>query len=59
MNTIENLLVFRCPCCEHLTTLYVEESPTFKYFICQNIDCEVQKIYDENTVVKMCDSVSK
>ena len=52
--------VMRCPKCEVLTLEKVGEDTPYvsffaglsgEYFVCQNPKCEVDRIYDEDTVI--------
>ena len=55
----EEKLVFRCPCCGHLSTtkngedsagLGMQFNISGEYFLCCNPKCEVERIYDSNCV---------
>jgi len=50
----------RCPGCEHISTVKVGSDdayvslfagPTGPYFVCQNPNCNVERIYSDNAVM--------
>jgi hypothetical protein len=50
----------RCPCCKHVSTVKVGDSDPYvslaagatgPYFVCQNPNCAVERIYSENAVM--------
>jgi hypothetical protein len=57
---LENSEVRRCPACEHLSTVKVDDDGPYvsffaglsgEYFICQNPKCSVERIYNDNAVM--------
>ena len=59
--TVRGSEVFRCPKCQHLTTVKVPDDdtpyvslfagPVGPYFVCQNPKCDVERIYGTNAVM--------
>jgi C4-type Zn-finger protein len=52
--------VKRCPWCEHMTTMKVEDEQPYVshfggdnglYFVCQNPKCSVERIYSDDVVM--------
>jgi hypothetical protein len=50
----------RCPCCKHVSTVKVGEDTPYTsmfagdfgmYFVCQNPNCNVERIYADNCVM--------
>lgn len=57
---MSNDSVCRCPCCECVTTVKVEAHEPYvslhagadiSYFVCQNPSCNVERIYNQQTVM--------